>query len=283
VHSLHALHPLDWLQRSGALSAYPWVATMTGTDYSTPAAPGIVQKLAAARALVVFHAEAFASVRERFPGLADRLHIIAQAVQAAGRNRVSREEARRTWDLAPDDIVFSMAAGLRPEKNIGYALKAFALFRQAHPRSRLFLAGPRLDENESARILAAAEGLDGFCYPGELPHDRVLELMQASDVFLNTSLQEGMSGAVMEAMAAGLAVIATDVAGNRALVDHGRTGMLVPLHEPGALSQALAMLAPDSDLRQRLGRAARQDMLTRFGCAAELQAHEALYARVIAQ
>jgi len=280
VHSLHALHPLDWLQRSGTLGAYPWVATMTGTDYTAQVAPGVVQKLAAARALVVFHAEAAGSVRERFPILADRLHVIAQAVKVP-KPSGGRTGLRRGLGIAADDCVLFMAAGLRPEKNIGYALAAFDLFSHKQPRARLLVAGPRLDVDESARIAAAAAGINGCCYLGELPHERVLECMQASDVFLNTSLQEGMSGAVMEAMAAGLAVIATDVAGNRALIEHMRTGMVVPLHEPRTLSEAFELLDADSDLRQRLGRAARQDMLTRFGCEAELQAHEKLYTDVL--
>lgn len=281
VHSLHALHPLDWLQRSGALGAYPWVATMTGTDYAAPVPHAVLRKLEESCALVVFHAEAAESVRERFPVLADRLHVIAQAVQVP-KQHVRRERLRQELEIAPDVLVVFMAAGLRPVKNIGYALEAFALFKKAHPRSRLLLAGPRLDEDESSRSIAAGARIDGFSYLGEVPHPRVLELLQASDIFLNTSLQEGMPGAVMEAMAAGLAVVATDVAGNRALVDHGRTGMLVPLHEPRALSQALEMLAADAGLRQRLGRAARQDMLIRFGCEAELQAHEKLYAEIVA-
>ena len=165
-----------------------------------------------------------------------------------------------------------MAAGLRPVKNIGYALEAFALFKKKHPQARLLLAGPCLDADESERVLAAGERIEGFSYCGELPHARVLELMQAADIFLNTSLQEGMPGAVMEAMAAGLAVIATDVAGNRALIENMRTGILVPLHAPGALLEACEILAANTELRQQLGRQAREEVRARYGCDAELQA-----------
>ena len=170
-----------------------------------------------------------------------------------GNKSGSRKDARRAWKFSPEELIFFMAAGLRPVKNIGYALEAFALFKKKHPQSRLLLAGPCLDANESERVLAAGERIDGFSYCGELPHARVLELMQAADIFLNTSLQEGMPGAVMEAMAAGVAVIATDVAGNRALIENMRTGILVPPRDTELLREACERLAASPDLRQQLG------------------------------
>ena len=282
VHSLHALHPLDWLQRSGAIGACPWVATMTGTDYAAPVPHAVLRQLEESCALVVFHAEAAESVRERFPVLADRLHVIAQAVQVP-KQHVRRESLRQELEIEPDELVVFMAAGLRPVKNIGYALEAFALFKKAHPHAQLLLAGPRLDEEESSRLLAAGARIEGFSYLGEVPHPRVLELLQACDIFLNTSVQEGMPGAVMEAMAAGLAVVATDVAGNRALIANGHTGMLVPLHAPVALADALRNLAASAELRQRLGRAAREVAGSRFGCEAELRAYEKLYADILSR
>ena len=103
----------------------------------------------------------------------------------------------------------------------------------------------------------------------------------AADIFLNTSLHEGMPGAVMEAMAAGLAVIATGVPGNRALIASMRTGVLVPLNAPQVLMEAFQMLAARAELRQQLGRHAREEVQARYGCEAELQVLEELYAKVL--
>jgi glycosyltransferase involved in cell wall biosynthesis len=281
MHSLHALQPHAWLQQSGMLGTCPWVVTMTGTDYNSGVESEALQALSDARALIVFHSEAAARVRERFADLSDRVHIIPQAVQVPEQMTAIREDARRAWNLAPDEVVIFMAAGLRPVKNIAYALEAFSRFKQKHPQARMLLAGPCLDTQEGYQVLAAGEGMDGFSYLGELPHERVLELMQAADIFLNTSLHEGMPGAVMEAMAAGLAVIATDVPGNRALIASMRTGVLVPLHAPRVLSEAFQMLAARAELRQQLGRHAREEVQARYGCEAELQALEALYAKVL--
>ena len=90
-----------------------------------------------------------------------------------------------------------------------------------------------------------------------------------------------MPGAVMEAMAAGLAVLATDVPGNRALITHMQTGVLVPLHMPHVLAEAYAMLDTRKDLRYQLGRQAREEVLTCYNCEAELQALEKLYEEIL--
>jgi glycosyltransferase involved in cell wall biosynthesis len=254
---------------------------MTGTDYNSEMQPDMQTALSGARALIVFHAEGARSVQARFPELADRLYVIPQAVEVPERNCCSREDVRSRWDLSFEEVVFFMAAGLRPVKNIGYALESFARFRQKNPRARLLLAGPRLDAQESDRVLALGKSTDGFEYCGELPHTQVLELMSAADIFLNTSLSEGMSGAVMEAMAAGRAVIATDVTGNRALIESMRTGILVPLQAPEALLGACETLAADVRLRLRLGDEARRFVSEFFCCETELQAYEELYASVL--
>ena len=282
IHSLHALQPHAWLQQSGILGACPWVVTMTGTDYNTAVPSEARLALPAARALIVFHAEAAESVRTRFLDCADRVHIIPQAVHVPDNKSKSRKDARCAWNLTPEEFVFFMAAGLRPVKNIGYALEAFARFTTQHPQARLLLAGPCLDADESERVLAAGQCINGFSYCGEMPHARVLALMQAADIFLNTSLQEGMPGAVMEAMAAGLAVVATDVAGNRALIENMSTGILVPLRDTELLLEACERLAASPDLRQQLGGQAREEMRLRYGGEAELQAHEQLYTNVLA-
>jgi len=281
IHSLHALQPHVWLQQSGILGTCPWVVTLTGTDYNSGADPEALQALSDARGLIVFHAEAAARVRECFADLADRVSIIPQAVQIPVQESSCREDVRQTLHLAPEEIVFFMAAGIRPVKNIGYALEAFSRFKQKKLKARMLLAGPCLDKDECEHVLAAGQGLDGFSYLGELPHEQVLELMQAADIFLNTSLHEGMPGAVMEAMAAGLAVIATDAPGNRALIASTRTGVLVPLHAPQVLSEAFEMLAARAELRQQLGMRAREEVQARYGCEAELQALEELYTKVL--
>jgi glycosyltransferase involved in cell wall biosynthesis len=76
-------------------------------------------------------------------------------------------------------------------------------------------------------------------------------------------------------------VVATDVAGNRALIENMRTGILVPRHDAELLLEACERLAASPDLRQQLGGQAREEMHARYGCEAELRALESLYTEIL--
>jgi glycosyltransferase involved in cell wall biosynthesis len=96
---------------------------------------------------------------------------------------------------------------------------------------------------------------------GWLPHAKLLELLAGLDIYVQSSRWEGLPVAVMEAMATGLPVVATDIVGNRDLVDHGRTGWLAKSEDE--LVAGVALLAQDAALRLSWGRAAREHVQRR--------------------
>jgi glycosyltransferase involved in cell wall biosynthesis len=105
----------------------------------------------------------------------------------------------------------------------------------------------------------------------------VRPLLAAMDVFVLPSWAEGMSNALMEAMAAGRPVVATAVGGNTEVVSDGRTGVLVPPGDPAAIARAVGDLLRDPDRAMRLGAAARDDVMRRFGARARVAELERLY------
>jgi len=105
----------------------------------------------------------------------------------------------------------------------------------------------------------------------------VRPLLAAMDVFVLPSWAEGMSNALMEAMAAGRPVVATAVGGNTEVVADGRTGVLVPPGDSGAIARAVGDLLRDPDRATRLGAAARDDVTRRFGARARVAELERLY------
>ena len=105
----------------------------------------------------------------------------------------------------------------------------------------------------------------------------VRPLLAAMDVFVLPSWAEGMSNALLEAMAAGRPVVATAVGGNTEVVSDGRTGVLVPPGDPGAIARAVGDLLRDPDRAMRLGAAARDDVMRRFGARARVAELERLY------
>jgi glycosyltransferase involved in cell wall biosynthesis len=104
-------------------------------------------------------------------------------------------------------------------------------------------------------------------------------LLEVADVVLNCSLSEGgMANSVLEALALGRAVLASDVPGNRSLVEDGVTGLL--FGTPEELTAKADRLLEDPDLRARLGEAGRERVSARFGADREIDGYLAAYTRL---
>jgi glycosyltransferase involved in cell wall biosynthesis len=110
----------------------------------------------------------------------------------------------------------------------------------------------------------------------------VQELLATADVFVLSTRSEGLPLSVLEAMAAGLPVVASDVGGIPELVADGVSGVLVPPGDPDALAEAIERLLENSPLAQQLGLAGRRRVLENFDLEAVREAHLALYRRMLA-
>jgi sugar transferase (PEP-CTERM/EpsH1 system associated) len=160
--------------------------------------------------------------------------------------------------------------------------RAFVRALQVQPRlrSRLRLVivgdGPTRQMVES--ILDEA-GMSGFAWlPGE--RNDIPAVLRGLDCFALPSLAEGISNTVLEAMASGLPVVATDVGGNADLVRHGHTGLIVPAGGPEAMASALLTLCNQPSLAQTMGQAGRNDVLARFSLQSMVNAYQSLYDRL---
>ena len=145
------------------------------------------------------------------------------------------------------------------------------------PRLRLVMIGDGPLRSEAQALLDAAGVADLAWLPGER-HD-VPEVLRSLDCFVLPSLAEGISNTILEAMAAGLPVIATQVGGNPELVADGRTGMLVPPSDPEAMARAIIACATDPDQTRRMGQAGRAEVERRFSMEAMVGAYQGLYDR----
>ena len=112
---------------------------------------------------------------------------------------------------------------------------------------------------------------------GTLSPPEVAQLLADADIACMPSSQEGMPGAVMEAMASGLPVVGTRVNGIAELVRDGETGLLVAAQDPAALAGALAVLVTDSPLRQRMGVAGRRRIVDELSLEQMVEATTQLY------
>jgi glycosyltransferase involved in cell wall biosynthesis len=178
--------------------------------------------------------------------------------------------------------VIAVIANLVSYKGHRDLLDALALVKEPMPKEQmpkpwLVLAigrddgmGAELKRHAAARNLAS-----NIRWLGERP--AADQLLAAGDIFVLPSHQEGFSNALLEAMAANLAVIATAVGGNLDAIVDNESGILVPPRDPSALAAALARLASDPDIRRRYGDAARRRVEQRFALERCVDRYERLY------
>ena len=184
---------------------------------------------------------------------------------------------------ADDAILIGSVGRLAHVKDFPTLIRAFDRLRELWPegRSRLRLAivGDGPTRTECERLIADLD-LGGQIW---LAGDRsdVPELMRAMDLFVLPSLGEGISNTILEAMACGLPVIATEVGGNPELVSPGKTGTLIPVADHEKMAQALLAYVKDAARMAQEGQTARAEIEARFSMEAMVRGYLGVYDTVL--
>jgi glycosyltransferase involved in cell wall biosynthesis len=147
---------------------------------------------------------------------------------------------------------------LAPQKDLPVLLEAVAGFRPSHARVRLVCVG---DGPERGRLQAQAKGLGlDVSWRGALAHGEVARVMAACDLLVLPSRYEGFARVLMEAAAAGLPIVTTDVSGSDDAVRHGETGLIVPVGDVAALQASIGALLADPARAAEMGRRGQAHM-----------------------
>lgn len=186
---------------------------------------------------------------------ADRIEVAYNGVDAASWSAApnSRERMRRSLGLSPTTPVVLQVARFAPVKDHATSLCAFAMVADQQPNAVLLLVGDG-PQQAPMRQLADQLGLSSRVRFLGVRND-VAELMSASDVFVLSSLSEGVSVTLLEAMSARLPICATDVGGNGEVVIDQQTGLLSPRRDSAALATNILQLLDQPNLRWRLSTA----------------------------
>ena len=187
--------------------------------------------------------------------------------------RERRGAARAAWGMRDVDIVVGAVGRLHGPKGLKYLVEAFAKAKHQEPRLRLVIAGDgpeRQNLETQARELGVEVNFLGYqadpvpLYPG-------------FDIYALPSLAEGSPNALLEAMAGGLACVASRVGGVPEAAEDGQSGLLVAPADAAALARTLLELAGDPALRKRLGQAARTRVEQEFDLSKRVREHQSLY------
>jgi glycosyltransferase involved in cell wall biosynthesis len=208
-------------------------------------------------------------------GVADaRIRVVPSGVDAAAFAAPpgARATVRASWGVADDEVAAIVVGALERRKGHAVLIEAAARLGAASRVRYVFCGGGTLEEELRARAAAAGVRVDlvGF-------RDDVARCLAGADMAVLPSLQEGLGVAALEAMAAGLPVVASCVGGLAEAIADGETGRLVPVGDVAALAAALEVLARDAALRRRMGAAGRERVQTRYSAAAMAEGTLACY------
>jgi glycosyltransferase involved in cell wall biosynthesis len=182
-------------------------------------------------------------------------------------------------ERATDRKIILCVARLVPEKDHHTLLTAFGLLVQRHSDAELWIVG----DGKRRKSLSEYAGKASFgesirLMPGQLD---IRPLLWQSSVLVLSSLEEGIPNVVLEAMASGLPVVATRVGGLPEVVEHDRTGFLVPIGDTDALADALGLLLSEEKIRTAFGREGRRRVEARYSTSGMVQKYEQIFEQLL--
>lgn len=205
----------------------------------------------------------------------DRFIVIPNAVEPFSGQKITREQAYTRLGIPPRDKLVLAIGRLWPQKGYQDLIWAGELMAVAHGSAWLVIVGdgPQRERLQQFRDDTQAENTVRFV--GQRTDAR--ELLSAADLLLNGSLYEGQSNTILEAMSQGVPVVATDIPGNRDLVQHEKTGYLFQLGDINNLTRYSTRLLSDETLWSSMSVAAAVRAQEEFSLARMVERHDEAY------
>jgi glycosyltransferase involved in cell wall biosynthesis len=237
----------------------------------------LAQRVCATRVIAVSE-EARRSYLESWWEKPDRVVTVHNGTARAPRPGAG-PAIREALGLGRNDLVLAMVSALRPEKGHDVALAAVSRLHERFPALRLLIVGDGPSRTEIER--AAAPLGDTVRFAGY--RSDVMAVLDAADLVVQPSRSDAFPTTLLEAMSAGVPVVATAVGGIPEIAEHEVTGLLLePPPRPEPLAGALALLLDDPDLRRRLGTGAREQFSRRFDAAGWAERTREVYEAALA-
>jgi len=211
----------------------------------------------------------------------DRIAVIHNGIDVERYSKtcvgLDRESFLRSLQLRVDDPLVGSIGELRTLKRHDDFIRAAALVLKEFPETQFVLAGVGEIREQLEKLVAELGLADRFHFLGWL--DDAEKLLCAMDVFVSASETESFGLAIVEAMAAGTAVVATATEGAKEVIDDQQTGLLVPIGDVKRLAQSVIDLLQDPEKRRRLATQSAQSAAQKFSLTRMVDAIESIYLR----
>ena len=241
IHTHHGLHALHWNRSVKAMAAQ-------GVEF--------LLKYMTSSVICVSEGEAHLGVRHK---IVDRRNcvVIRNGIELKDfENLQDPQEIRKELGFLSDHVVIGTVGRFHIQKGYEYLVGAMPAILRDHPQARFLLVGEG-ELLETVRAAIASQGLSDNVVLTGARYD-IPKLLGSMDIFVLPSLWEGFPLSLLEASAAGKALVATDVEGNNEIVKAGINGLLVPPRDSGALARAVGELISNVSIRRSMGERARE-------------------------
>ncbi len=206
----------------------------------------------------------------------DKIDVIANGIELDRfRPLPNRAELRKTHGIPPDRFVIGTVGRLDPVKSHESLLRVVYSLKRSGRRPYLLIVGEGQARAALERLIADLNLSEDICLYGFTEH--VPELLNCMDLYAQSSLYEGSSHTLVEAMACGLPIVATDVGGTADLFEEGREGFRFKPGDENTLLRLIAKMQDDLQLRKAMGKRARDRVCKLFAVERMVRRYEQLY------
>jgi glycosyltransferase involved in cell wall biosynthesis len=194
---------------------------------------------------------------------------------------ITKKKIRRKYGFKENDIILSNLGMYNVQKSQEHLIQAFSNLLRHYNNIKLLLIGWGERENFLSNQIQSFGLMNQVVLTGKKQKNEVFELLSVTDIYVSSSLWEGLPVGVLEAMAFGIPVVATDVVGNREAIIDSVNGYLVPARNPTALGEAISRLIQNPEIKKSMGAAGRKRAESVFSPERFIGQHQEFYKRIL--
>lgn len=209
----------------------------------------------------------------------DKIIVIHNGIDKGGFQNINRELIRSNLAISPEVQVIGMVGRLSLQKGQKYLLKAVSKIRDRFPKIVLLIVGDGPLRNELESYARSLDIMKNTIFLGS--RRDIPAILSSMDIFVFPSLWEGLPSTLIEAMAAGKPIIATDITPNKEIINSEKVGILVPAKNSDALASSIDLLLHNKDLSEDLGKAAKERAFSHFNIKATVDRYTTLFENIL--
>ena len=185
--------------------------------------------------------------------------VIPNGLDILKFNNLLKENIRKLMKISNDEKIIIFVGRLHPVKGIEYLIKALELIRQKNAKTKLIIVGDGEEMERLEKLVKELNLTNNVMFVGRISNEDIPKYMTLSDVLVLPSLKEGFPITLLEAMASGLPIIATNVGGVPEIIKNGENGFLVEPKNPEAIAEKVLLLFENNELYKQIVEKNKED------------------------